>query len=207
LALDENASTQESEMFVGGDDSFGVDLEFVINDGVVSFTSEVEIGMVRETERSHAIGNGFGVDEKGVVGGDGIGDRYIHGAGVAFLAVGAVVGQTQGRRAVRTRDGVCGPEAFIESHATAVKVVRRLIAGEGIGVALQNEAGSRDAARDTANDGPEARVVGEVGGKVVKTEHNVIQAPIVVGDVEMGDDAAVSDDLQRKAARASERVG
>src|SRR5262249_32009523 len=63
-----------------------------------------------------------------------------------------------------------------------------------------------DAVGDTADDATEVRVALEVAVEVVEAEDDVGELAVAVGDVQLGDDAAVVGDLDRHAFGVGEYV-
>jgi hypothetical protein len=116
--IDGNSPAEKSNVLVDGNDRVGVDLKLVVGDGAGALAREIKIGMIRETQRGNAVGNGLRVDMERVVARQGIGDRDVNRSRVTFLAVRAPVRETQGWRAVRSNDRIrwqrensCGPRS------------------------------------------------------------------------------------------------
>ena len=95
------------QFVVDGGEAVGVDHHFVVQDVAFALPGEVEVGVVGEVDDGGLVGGGGVIDLELVLRGEGVDHFRGQGAGKAFLAILADVGQLE-RLAVGagTRDAV-----------------------------------------------------------------------------------------------------
>ena len=99
-------------------------LDFLVQHVAAVLARQVKVAVVGQVADGVRVGFGFVIQNQGVVVGQGVGDGDGKIAGVAFLAVGAYIGQFQAAAA-----GLCGPDLFVKAAFAAVEVVA-VVVGE-----------------------------------------------------------------------------
>ena len=150
--------------------------QLVIQDRAGVGAGQVEVAMVRQVDRRRLVGRGGVVDLDRVVGRHGV--RHADGevARESFLAIPAEVRQLDGR--------AVGPETSSAFQTTLSKPfsppcrrVGAVVEGQLVLVAVEREPALGDPVGDPAGDGPEMRVLGQVGVQRVEAEDHVGRLP------------------------------
>jgi hypothetical protein len=139
-AVDRRQLAGRRERGVDLDEAAGGDAEPVAEHVAAALAGEVEVGVLGRVEDRRRVGRRRVVDPQRLAG-QGVGDGDVEGAGVAFLAVRAAVGEADGG-AVAARRLRGRPDALVEPRVPAVEVVRPVVAGELVGAAVEGEAAS-----------------------------------------------------------------
>ena len=193
------------QMGIDGRIAVGVDLHDVGEDVGFAGVFEVEIGVVGEVDGGGLGGGGEVVDAEGVAD-EGVGDGDVDGAGVTFRAVGIGEGEAEGG-ALGGFQRLGGPDAFVVTIETPVKMVAAVVGGEGVGFIVEGKCSVGDAIGKAADDGAEVGALGFVLVEVVEAEGDVAEHAVFVGDEEFCEDAAVGEDRGGDAGRGGEGVG
>ena len=126
-------------------------------------------------------------------------------AGVAFLAVGAAVGEGDAGKS-RPLDRLGPPHDLVESADAAVQVIGAVVRGQPVLDAVQAEPALGDAVGVAADGRAEAGMAPEVVRERLQREGDVGHPAAAVGDLDRGDRGPVGHDLHPQAAGIDQRV-
>ena len=129
---------------------------------------------------------------------DGIRHRDVEGAREALVAVRAVQPESHPRRVVLED----GPRSAVEAVGSAVQRGGALVGRELVRLAVEVEAGARDAVAEAADGGAEIAAVADVGACVGVTEHDADRSPVGVRDLEAAHRSAGRQHLEQQALSA-----
>ena len=144
--------------------------------------------MVGQVADGVRVGFGLVIQHQDVVVGQGVGNGDGQIAGVAFLAVGADIGELQAAAA-----GFCGPDLFVKAAFAAVKVIPLVVSEKFILLAVQGEFRAADAVAVAADERAQVFVALFIIRQRIVAQHHVDEFPIPVGDHEKLHGAAVSE--------------
>lgn len=162
----------------------------VIADIALVMPGEVEVAVVGEVAEGGGIGRGAVIDDQFVV----VGERVPHSdrkaPGISLFASRADVAELDaGPDIVDERFGT--PEFFVEALATAVEVVRAVVGGQFVFLAIQGEDSFGDTVGAAAHVGTEVGVVLKVIIELVEAEDDIGKTSVLVRHADFGDNPAV----------------
>ena len=173
-------------------------------------SSQVEVHVVRQIDHRVLVGHRRIVNGERAIIRQRVGDADLHLAGVAFLAIGAGVGQQRADALTGGRNRFHLPDPLVESSLAAVDCVRRIGKCELILVAVQLEATSGDPVSVPPDQRAEIELVSRARGLVVaerrEAEHDGGETALPVRHDDIGDDAAVVHKCHAHAAAAGHGV-
>ncbi len=178
----------------------GLEPEDVILDRAGALTAEVEVRVVREVDDRRLVGGGVVVHPQLVLVRERVGHIDLQRARIALLAVRARVAELDAAGHDRAL-----PDDLVEALDATVERVGPVVLGQRVRDAVERERAIRDAVGIAPRDRPEVRALGHVVGQVVETERDVRDSALAIRRVDLGDDAAVGDDLHRRAALVRKR--
>jgi len=184
--------TGRNERVVGGSVVGSDEGDHVIEDGATVMPGEVEVTVMGQIAEGGSIGGSPVVDDQLVIVGEGVADGDREAAGVAFLAGGAGVTELDtGTDVVDKR--FTPPEFFVKADRTTVQMMRSVVGGQLVFFAVEGENTSGNAIGTPANVGPEVRVALQIVLEFVKTQDDVGELTLLIGDVDFRNNAAVVD--------------
>ena len=175
--------------------------------GLVGIAAEIPISVMREVDDRGLVGGGLGLPDQFVGVGQPVGDLDLQGAGIAFLAVLAGVGERDAAGAGLAH-GCARPEHLVESLEAAVQVAGnaagRVVRGEGVFLAVERELAVRDAVAEAADAGAKIAGAREPAGEGVVAEGDVGLGALAVGHLEADEDRPVLGDPGGQALRVGQ---
>lgn len=195
LTCDGAPGSKQCHGIVGGGDLVGENLKRLAEDVAAPLTSEIEVRVVGETQRSGPVSFRGVANHKFITDGHGIGDLHAQVAGVSFFAIGAQVGESQGGLVGRGLQRFGIPEPLVESLRSAMQVVGGIVEGQGILLALEGESSSADSARHPAYQSAEVGVRSQVILHMIESQHHIDRFSLADGEAQCGDDTPVVDDV------------
>jgi hypothetical protein len=158
-----------------------------------AFAGDVEQGVIGQVDDGRLVG-GRAVGDRQVVGLiQGVGRRGGERAGIAFLAVGADMGE--GDRGDRAALDVADlPDLLVEALDPAVQGGDAVVVqGQLVGLAVEHEPALADAVGEAADRGPEIAGVPGVGLGVLEAQGDVGLGPVAAGRDQRLQGGAVGD--------------
>ena len=184
-----------------------VELQDVLKDVAVALTRQVEVTMIGEIQNGGLVRFCRVLDLELIRIGKGVGDVDSQRAGIALFAVGADIGETHGL-SLSVLGGRGLPNSAVETNLAAVKRIRSVVDVEMVFLAVESELAIGDAVAVAADGGAEVRVrIAYVAFELIEAKNDVAKFAILVGNEELRDQCAISNDSDRSAVAAVESVG
>ena len=167
---------------------------------------QVEVRVLRQVHDRGLVGGGGVLDDQLVLRRQQVGHGRLQRARIALVAVGRRHAPLDADRAV-ARDLLALPDVLVEPAHAAVEVVRPVVRGELVGLAVERERGAADAVRVAPDHVAEERVrVALVARERVEAERHVGVRSRPVGHADGDDGRSPRDGAHLHPVRVRQRV-
>src|SRR4029077_7805727 len=187
--------------------TIAVELQDVLKDVTVALARQIEITVIGEVENGGLVSFSRVLDLELIGIGERVGDVDSQRGGIALFTVGADIREAHGLSLSVFR-GRGLPNSAVETNLAAVERVRGVVDVEMIFLAIESELAIGDAVAVAADGGAEVRMrIAYVALELVEAKNDVAEFAILIGNEELRDEGAITNDSDCSAVTAVESVG